>query len=92
VNFKMKTLPDDFENIEVLMSNFDGEVEEGAEEELKAGSTWGEYTAWNFCTAVWWDGSKFQAIIKQFHAHIDTIEADSLKEIMNKASGKYGWD
>lgn len=88
----MKTLPDDFEHVGVLMSNFDGEIEEGAEEKLKAGSTWGEYTALNFWAAVWWDGSKFQAMIKQFHAHIDTIEADSLREIMDEASDKYGWD
>lgn len=87
---KMEKLPNDLEELGTIMSNFDHEIENAAEEKLKAGGVFGEYTAWNFWAAVWWDGNKFKAMIKQYRSHVNTLENDSLQGIMNEACEYYG--
>ena len=81
-----------FKPIGSIMSNFDHDIEKGAERKLKSGKFWGEYLAWNFNGTVFFNSKekKFQCEIMQFHSHIDTLKADSLKEIMDIASVKYG--
>ena len=84
-----ETLPDDLESIGDIMSNFGHEIDSDAEDKLKAGGVYGGYPAWNFYAYVWWD-SRFKAMIKQYRVHVNTIEADSLREIMDIASQYYG--
>ncbi len=86
----METVPNNLENIGDVMSNCDHEIETDAEEKLKSGSFSGKYPAWDFHGTVWFDTDKFKCQIMQCHSHIDTIEADSLSEIMSIASEKYG--
>ena len=54
-------LPEGLENIGKIMSNFNHEIEDGAEDRLKTGKFYGGYTAWNFFAEVWWNGNKFKA-------------------------------
>ena len=85
----MDKVPDDFENIDDVMTNFDGSIEDGAEETLKTGKVWGGYAAWDFYGKVWFDG-RFKCQIMQYHNHVNTIVADSLQEIMDEACSLYG--
>ena len=82
-------VPEGFEPIGCIMSNFDHTINEDAEEKLKAGKVFGEYTAWNFFAFVWWDG-KFKAMIKQYIAHVNTLESNTLQGIMDEACKYYG--
>jgi len=88
----MEKRPTDLVYIGDIMSNFNHEIENDAEEKLKAGGVYGAYPAWNFHSTVWFDSKKFKCQIKQYRVHVDTIEADSLSEIMEKASAIYGND
>jgi len=88
----MEAVPKNLENIGTTMSNFDHKIDHGTEDRLKAGGTYCGYAAWDFFAFVWWDDPKFKAMIKQYQVHIDTIEADTLQEIMNIASRRYGFD
>jgi len=87
----MEAVPSNLENIGVAMSNFDHAIDDGTEDRLKAGGVCCGYSAWNFFAFVWWN-SKFKAMIKQYQVHVDTIEADTLQEIMDIASQRYGFD
>jgi len=84
-----ESLPEGLESIGTIMSNFDHVIEDGAEEKLKASAVYGEYTAWNFWAAVWWDG-EFKAMIKQYRNHTNTLVSDTLQDIMDEASEYYG--
>lgn len=74
------------------ISNFDHEIPEGLEDELKAGGCWCGYAAWNFHAKVWFEDGKFKAHINRYHSHAATLEADSLKELMTVCSDEYGYD
>ncbi|HEA68600.1 MAG TPA: hypothetical protein ENI07_17515 [Desulfobacterales bacterium] len=86
----METVPNNMENIGCVMSNFDYEIETDAEDKLKSGQFFGGYSAWDLHGTVWFNTGKFKCRIMQYHSHIDTIEAESLSEIMSIASEKYG--
>ena len=83
-------MPVDLVDIGSIMSNFDHEIEVSAEEALKGHKTFGIYPAWNFLGKIWYAGSKFKCAIWQYHSHVNTIEGNNLKEIMEKASDLYG--
>ena len=86
----METVPNNFEDIGEVMSNFDHKIDSDAEEKLKSGQFFGEYAAWNFYGIVWFATDKFKCQIMQYRIHEDTIEADDLSEIMSIASERYG--
>ncbi len=88
-----ETLPKDLESLGTIMSNIDHEIEDNAEEKLRTGKFWGEYTAWNFWAAIWFEEAinKFKAMIKQYRVHVATITGDDLSEIMELASEEYGY-
>lgn len=88
----MKTLPENLESVGVVMSNYDYIVKPDAEERLKEGDIFGEYTAWNFWAAVWFDDPDFQCAVKQYKKHVSTFTASTLEEVMETASERYGWD
>jgi hypothetical protein len=88
----MKTVPEGLESIGIIMSNFDHEIEPGAEDRLKTTDVFGEYSAWNFFGFVWFDKTKkqFLCMIEQYRTHVATLVAESLTEIMDIASARYG--
>jgi hypothetical protein len=83
-----------YENIGTVMSNFDHEVKPGAEDKLKSGLYFGEYTAWEFFGEVWFnlDDKVFECRIRRHRVHIDTIRGDALKKIMTTACERWGYD
>lgn len=86
----METVPENLESIGTIMSNFDHGIEEGAEERLKTEPVFGEYTAWNFWAAVWFEDGVFKCMVKQYRSHVSTFSAETLREIMEEASDRYG--
>ena len=77
---------------ESVMSNFDHQIDLGIAKKLKDGKYYSGYPAYNFHGTVWYDNGKWKCKIKRYRIHIDTIIADTLEEIMNEASEKYGDD
>ena len=86
----MKALPENLESLGTVMSNFDSLIEPGTEEKLKAGGCYGEYTAWDFWAAVWYEDGQFQCMVKRYRSHVATLSADTLEEIMAEACQNFG--
>ena len=79
------------EHGETLMTNFDHTIEPDAEQILKSGKIYSGYPAWNFHGEVWFEG-QFYCEIWVYGTHVNTLCADTLQEIMDKASEYYGYD
>ena len=86
----MKSLPKNLECIGEIMSNFDHSIIANAADKLQKNKTYGRYPAWNFHGIVWYENNQFYCQINQYGIHVDTIKTDTLEEIMEKASEKYG--
>ena len=78
--------------LEANISNFDHLVPEGLEDSLRHDLCYCEYMAMDFYAVVWLEEDKFVAFVMQYRKHVETIKADSLKEIMSRCSDKYGYE
>jgi len=89
----MEGRPREFEGIgESVMSNFDHTIDTEVAEKLKEGKYYSDYPGWNFYGEVWYDSGKWKCEIRRYHVHVETIMADTLEEIMEQNSEKYGYD
>ncbi len=87
----MEKRPEELEFIpENVMSNFDHEIDREVESKLRKGGFYAYYSAWDFHAEVWFDDSKFKCMVRQHHSHVDTLEAETLEEIMKEACTKFG--
>lgn len=85
----------DRENRELLddvMSNFDHSINKDIAKQLKETNSYAGYPAWDFHGMVWYQNGQYHCEIKRYRCHIDTISNEDLKEIMNEASDKYGYE
>lgn len=75
------------------MSNFDGRIDEGLEEALRAGQR-GTHAAWNFNGLIWYDpaDSLFWERVSRYHIPVESISAPGLRELMEQVNEKYGWE
>lgn len=89
---KLDVCPYDCESEEGVMSNLDHTINKKIESMLKESEIWAPYHAWNFHGQVWWNREKNQwsCAVRRFRAHIKTINAETLKEIMEELSNEYG--
>jgi hypothetical protein len=83
-------LPDDFEEIELGMSNFDHTIDEGFAEKLKSGKYFGRHAAWDFNGLVYWLKGKFHTDVWVYGSYQESFSADSLEELMELANEEYG--
>lgn len=91
----MKKVPKTFKYYgQDVMSNFDHEIDEAVEKAIKGKSYFADYPGWNFHSTVWWDKEvkKWCCEVMRYHIHVETVEADTLQEIMNVVSNKYGYE
>lgn len=89
----MEDRPEELENAgEEVMSNFDHEINPEIVKKLREGGYYADYPGWNFHGQVWYDNGKWKCAIRRYCAHVETIVADTLEEIMGQASQKYGHD
>ena len=83
-------LPDDFEEIELGMSNCDGSIDEGFAEALKNKKVFGRYSAWDFNGLVYWLNGKFNTDVWVYGNYRETFSEETLKELMASANAEYG--
>lgn len=84
-------MPTGLEEIDIEMSNFDHHIDEDGEARLKAGGVFARHAGWNFNGTVWWDGSQFCEAVWQYHSHVATLTAPTLRELMTDVNDEYGW-
>lgn len=87
----MEKVPENFNYIGDVMSNFDHAIESGMENKLKSDKLYGDYAGWNFHGQVWFD-KVFKCQVMVYGSHSATIEAGTLKVLMDKVSTEYGSD
>ena len=75
------------------MSNFDHEISPGLEEDLRNNpSKYAAYPCWNcYCNVLYREG-QFQCIVQRHRETREIISANTLREIMEQVSEKYGDD
>lgn len=89
----MKEIPNDYKAVSmVIMSNFDHEIDYTAVTRLQREKVVMDYPGWNFHAQVWFQNEKFYGLVRRYHSHVDTIEADTIEELRNTISDQYGWD
>lgn len=77
---------------EALMSNFDREVDRDVARQLRDGQVMAKYAGWNFNADCWFADGLFHAAVYRYHAHCDTMSAETPEELMTLVSDEYGWD
>ncbi len=86
----MLTIPEDYtEYPKEVMTNFDHTIDKKVAKLLKKEKLYAQYSGWDFHGNVWFN-NKWYCMIKCYCVHRETIEADTLEEIMTMVSKKYG--
>ena len=82
----------DAKRLPIGMSNYDGQIDEGLDEALRAEPTkvFATHAAWNFAGRVWFENSQFHELIWRHHIPIEILKADTLQELMAMANEAYG--
>jgi len=77
---------------EAMMSNFDHIIDENVAAQLRDQPCYSQYSGWDFCGYVWCVHSeqKYKCEVWTWKEPREIIEADSLEEIMDIVSDKYG--
>ena len=83
-------LPNDFEEIELCMSNLCGTIDEGFAEALKNKKTFGNHFAWNFKGFVYWSNGNFNTDVWCYGIYQETLSEDTLEELMISVNMLYG--
>ena len=83
---------DNREWIGEVMSNFDHCIDNDIAQQLKETISYADYPAYEFHGSVWFEDGQYHCQIKRYGRHIDTISNEDLREIMDEASDKYGYE
>ncbi len=80
------------EGLDIGMSNFDGEIDEGLAEALtaKPALVMAQHSAWNFCGFVWFEDGKFIEQVWRYGSPVTELNADTLEELMEEVCSEYG--
>ena len=83
-----------YEDIGVIMDNFNQEINNGKAGRLKQKKCFGVYAGWNFCGYVWFDREekKYTCLVCCYGTPRVIVRERTLKQIMRKVSERYGWD
>ena len=86
-------LPEDFKYCkETIMSNFNHTIDKKIAKSIKNKKLVAQYAGWNFCGWVWWQANQWNCEIWRYHSYIETINANTLEEIMDEVCETYGND
>lgn len=85
----MLTAPQDADHLGDVMSNFDHGIDLEVAERLKSGGV-ASYPAWNFHGTVWWSENNYHCQVKQYQVHVDTVSAETLRDVMAVCCSRYG--
>ncbi len=87
----MKTPPTKIENLGHVYSNFDHELDEEIAARLaNEDGTAAEHSAWEFHGDIWREGERWFNLIMCHHCHVATIEADTLRDVIDQANAEFG--
>lgn len=89
---ELATPPADAEDLDDVMSNFDHDIDEAVAAKLVTGNYVAGYPAWDFHGTVWFQDGVFKCQVKRYLAHVATIEAPTLRELMSECCRRYGAD
>lgn len=87
--------PNDYKEItDSVCSNFSHEIDQAVAERLKNENAYSAYPAWEWYGLVWVDkpSGKFCCYVRRHHRYIGTTYADSMEELAQITSDKYGWE
>jgi hypothetical protein len=88
----LKQMPERSPDLGSIMSNFDHMIEPNAEELLRNGA-YGHYSGREFYgERVWFEDDRFYCEVWRYHAHVDTVEAESLAELIEAVCEKWGYE
>lgn len=82
--------PEGLEETEFNYSNFDHEMPSQADKVLRDGKHYMEHHAWDHCGMIWFADGKFHERVMRYRAHVATISADSLREVIDQVNDEYG--
>ena len=89
----MRTVLDKLTNSDKeIMTNFGHTIDHEVAEEIKASGEYASYSGWNFWGAVWWVNDFWNCEVWVYKFSREIIQADSLSEIMERVSEKYGYE
>lgn len=74
------------------MSNSDGQIDDGMEEDLRQGMRSAHY-AWDFCGDVWYDAERgvfFEAVM-QYHVLVAIVSSPTLAGLMQAVNDRFGY-
>jgi len=80
------------DEIDLGMSNADGNIDEGFAEALRQARVFGHHAGWDFCGRVWWDGSRFVEDVYRYRRLVATHRANTLPELMALVNDSWGWE
>ena len=85
-------LPNNYNEQDKEMSNFDGSIDDGMEDKLKSGKFYGSHSAWNFCGTVWFNkaDNRFYEEIWHYRSYQETFSGESLEKLMDKVNEEWG--
>jgi len=79
---------------EQLMSNYDRKIITATADALKRDELFSRYAGWNFNGKVWRDGERdtWHCEVWCYGNFMETFSAETLEELMQDISDKYGYD
>lgn len=84
---------EDYEEIDLKMSNFGHTIDKGFADTLKQRSgVFGRHYGWEFNGRVWFERGQFHEEVWRYHSPREVILANTLEELMEKVNDKYGWN
>ena len=88
----MRKILEEAEQLELGMSNCDHSIDDGLAEALRVDNVYAQYSGWDFCGYVWAEGDHFICQVWRHHSPLEEITEDTLQEIMETVSDKYGYN
>lgn len=86
-----RTEAPDWPEIDELMSNFDGEVDEAVAERLKVEEVLAAYPGWEFHARCWYEDGQYHAEVRRYHAVVAILSAPTPAELRREVSADWGW-
>lgn len=85
-------MPDDYQEEHNLeMSNFDHSIDDGLSERLQEEKCFARHSGWEFNGLVWFEDNQFHEEVWRYRVYQETINANTLPELMKMVNDKYGW-
>jgi len=74
-----------------VMTNFDHTIDNEVAGILMEKPFYAQYSGWNFCGYVWWDDGMWACEVMQYNATMEVVRAETLDEVMEIVSDRYGY-